>query len=145
MRPNDPISISVLQRSSAAHLVSSAFIHRVSHPDRFWKRGQVCGPPLGFLRFSPFFLELLGQPGEGGGGGSRNSKLGTRNFPWDFSFFRPFLWDLWENRGEGVGASGDSELSTRNSELSTQHSALVYQLANYNVQLAAVFPQVTWA
>jgi len=47
--------------------------------------------------------------------------------------------------GGGVGASGNSELSTRNSALGTRNSELVYQLATYNVQLAAVFPQVTWA
>jgi hypothetical protein len=40
---------------------------------------------------------------------------------WDFFVFRPFLWDVWENRGEGSGrlATRNSALGTRNSELGT--------------------------
>jgi len=46
---------------------------------------------------------------------------------WDFSLFRPFLWDLWDKRGWGPA------------------KPRVNQLANFNVQLTTVFPRVTWA
>jgi hypothetical protein len=53
---------------------------------------------------------------------------------WDFSLFRHFLWDVWENRG-GVLA--------RDCRLGTQHS--VYGLVNLKLKLETETPRVTWA
>ena len=73
---------------------------------------------VGFLRFPAFSLGRVGNRGRG----CRSPKPEAPVFPrlWDFSLFRPFLWDVWENRGDGGN-----------------------QLATFHLQFASVFPRVT--
>jgi hypothetical protein len=53
---------------------------------------------------------------------------------WDFFVFRPFLWDVWENRGMGSGrlATQNSALGTRNSELGTGLPTCKFQPTTFN-------------
>ena len=92
--------------------------------------------PVGFLRFPAFSLGPVGKPGWGVR--PREPKADIRKPSWDFSIFRPFPWDAWQNRGWGHTPAENSELGPRNSEL-------VNQLATFHLQFSPVFPQVTWA
>jgi hypothetical protein len=127
----------------------------------------------GISRFSGHFSGTCGKTGGGeydpesgcpglarfwlGRGVSREPAAESRL--WDFSLFRAFLWDVWENRGAGscpaalsfstifaptqplahrsrhsALGSRNSALGTRNSELGTRNWFTNLQLSTYNLQ-----------
>jgi hypothetical protein len=103
-------------------------------------RFSLCRPlglPLGFLRFPAISLGRVGKPGGGGicpaalsfsstlsrcrkyWPEARHPKPEARSPSVGFLAFSAFSLGRMGKPGVGVGASGDSELSTRNSELGT--------------------------
>jgi hypothetical protein len=150
----------------------------ITSPPQTDPRFSLCRPlglPLGFLRFPAISLGCVGKPGGGGicsavlsfsatlshcrkyRPEARHPTPEARSPSVGFLAFSAFSLGRVGKPGEGVEASGNSELSTRNSELGTRHSELgtrhsalgtrhselVYQLATFNVQLSTVFPRAT--
>jgi hypothetical protein len=58
-----------------------------------------------------------------------SSNSSTQCAAWDFSLFRPFSWDAWENRGWGY-----TPAATRNSDLETRNWLTNLQLSTPNSQ-----------
>jgi hypothetical protein len=140
-------------------LCSSTLLLRslITSPPQTDPRFSLCRPlglPLGFLRFPAISLGRVGKPGGGGICPAALSFSATlsrcRKYRpearhptpearlWDFSLFRPFLWDVWENRGgvvpEARSPEPEARLSTRNSALGTRNSELGTGLPTCNLQ-----------
>jgi hypothetical protein len=129
----------------------------ITSPPQTNPRFSLCRPwdcLWDFFVFRPFLWDVWENRGEGvyvrphclsrqlsAVVGSIGPKPGTRRPKpearlWDFSLFRPFLWDVWENRGRGSGrlATRNSALGTQHSELGTRNSELGTGLPTFNLQ-----------